>query len=512
MNSSTSIRGIIVIACALVMALWLGVSIVTSQTETVVYIAASSLIITCIFLGRKIWLLYVFFAALNIPVIRGIDTTELGQMLFIGFTMVIFLMRRQPLNIKFGEKELWMLLLASCIAQAYFRNPVGLNIFGAGAIGARPYFEVTVAFVAALVLASVVVTPLQIRWALRLSIIGSILGVFMTAIRLRGVDVQSGYAANTKLDDGQNSNRIGGLGQLGNNLARVVVSYVSPLKAMLHPLWAVLILFTIAAAAGSGYRNSVASIGLLYLIGIAYRGGFIATVVSIIGCAMVLAMLAVINVASPLPPNIQRALSPFPGTWDKRHVEAAEESTEWRVTMWKEALLTDYWIRDKVFGDGLGLTRKEYELITSVEDGSGGMPSMGSGMTAQQEAMMIVGGYHSGPVQTIRTIGYVGLGVLVFAMIRMAVFAHRQIIRCRGTEWLPVAMFIGIPSISLPFIFVFVFGDFGRDVSALFFSYAMISILERNLPLPAYVKPRRTPYVLNRAALLREPLQAPVPR
>lgn len=111
---------------------------------------------------------------------------------------------------------------------------------------------------------------------------------------------------------------------------------------------------------------------------------------------------------------------------------------------------------------------------------------------------MITGGYHSGPVQTIRTVGYVGLLILVLAMIRIAVHAHRQIIRCRGTEWYPVSLYIGVPAIVLPIFFVLIFGDFGGDVSALFFFYSMVSLLEKNLPLPPYVKAGNIPYIYSK--------------
>jgi len=122
-------------------------------------------------------------------------------------------------------------------------------------------------------------------------------------------------------------------------------------------------------------------------------------------------------------------------------------------------------------------------------------------MSSQQEAMMITGSYHSGPVQTVRTLGYVGLIILVLAMIRMAVHAHRQMIRCRGTEWYPLALLIGVPVIVLPPFFVFVFGEFGKDVSVLFLSYGMMSLLEKNLPLPPYVKQMYQPYMLGRNRL-----------
>jgi hypothetical protein len=84
-------------------------------------------------------------------------------------------------------------------------------------------------------------------------------------------------------------------------------------------------------------------------------------------------------------------------------------------------------------------------------------------------------------------VGVVGLIVLLAAMLRLAVHAHRQIERCRGTEWLPVALFFGIPVIYYPFYFVLIFGTFQFAIAAFMLGLGMIRLLENNLPLPAYV-------------------------
>jgi hypothetical protein len=497
MLNTRSIQGIAALVIGTFIAIWLGMAIVTNQTETLLKFAGAGMFLVCVFLGRRIWLLLLFFMALNVPLIRGFGTVELGQALFLGFTFVIFLLRRQPLNFKFGELEVWMLLLAACIVQVYLRNPVGLSLFGAGNVGARPYFMAAMAFATGSVLGNLVVRPTEIKWAMRLTMIGAFLGLGLTALRMRGIGLPGGIdvSANATLGDTQASGRIGTLGGIGNAIARIVVAYISPLRGLLHPLWAPLILISVAAAAGSGYRNSVAHVGLLYLIAIAYRGGFISVVIAAFSGAVGLAALALLNLAAPLPPNVQRALSPFPGTWEERHVKAAQESTDWRVEMWKEALLTDYWIQNKLLGDGLGFTSRELQMLQSLQVGGSGIDSMGSGMSQQQEAMMLTGGYHSGPVQTIRVVGYVGLLVVLLAMIRVGVHAHRQILRCRGTEWYPLALFFGIPVIALPPFFLFVFGEFGKDVAATFIAYGMIRLLEKNLPLPAYVPQRRRVHV-----------------
>jgi hypothetical protein len=506
MSQANSIRNGIVVVVAFVVAIWLGITIVTEQTDTILRIAAAALLITCVFLGRKIWLLLILFTALNVPLIRGFGTTEIGQALFIGFTVIMTLMRRQPFKISFGEKEIWMLLVAGCVLQVFLRNPVGLNIFGAGNVGARPYFMVGMAFFSSLILANIAVSPNEIRWAFRLSMIGTLLGAFLNQIR-SGMGVgPAAFSQGDQLDNGSAPSRIGILSTLATEAARISVSFISPLRGMLHPLWALLLLFCLFAAAMSGFRNAVASLGLILILGIAYRSGVFSVFGSLLAVSLGLALLAFVNLVNPLPGNIQRALSPFPGTWEKKHVEGADESTEWRVEMWKEALFTDYWIQNKLLGDGLGFTRRELLMMEDMASGGASkLDSRGSGLDSQQEAMMVTGGYHSGPVQTIRTVGYVGLGILVLAMIRMAVHAHRQIIRCRGTEWFPLSLYFGIPVIVLPPFFVLIFGDFGKDVSALIFSYAMISLLEKNLPLPPYQKARYMPFVLSRNRPRPEP-------
>ena len=378
MSQSNSIRNGIVIVIAFVVAIWLGITIVTEQTETILKIAAVGLFLTCVFLGRKIWLLFIFFNAMAFPLIRGFSTAELGQVILVGFTFAIILMRRQPLNFKFTELEFWSLMVVSMIAQAYFRNPVGLNMFGAGSVGARPYFQVAVAFLASVVLGNIVVPAREIKWSMWATIIAWAITPFLW--KARGIAFGGGGGSagfeQGKFVSGQGAGRNSSFGTLSLSLAKILAAYRSPLRDCLHPLWGGLILISMALAAASGYRNNVAAVGMFYLIAIAYRGGFPSVVIASFLGALGLGILALANLAFPLPANIQRALSPFPGTWDERHVEAAEASTEWRVDMWKEALFTKYWIRNKILGDGLGLTQREHQLLLAVEDGGPGMGSL----------------------------------------------------------------------------------------------------------------------------------------
>lgn len=493
MTNSKSIQGILVLVFALITSVWLGISVVTQQTETLVKVAGASLIIIGAILGQRVWLLYIFFAALSIPIIRGIGTGELGQMMLIGFCTLMFLMRRLRAHWTFDELDFWRLMIIVLILQVYLRNPVGLNIFGAGSVGARPYFDAALAIAAGFFLSKLTVDPKEIKWAMRLSIIGAILSVPLKTLRMGGLMQSTSMEQVGEGLEGDAAGRNSALNGPAILIARYVSSKISPLKAIFHPIWAPLILLSLAFAGLSGYRNVVANVGLIYLAGIAYRGGFISLVISMIGGIIGLGTLALLNLAYPLPGNIQRALSPFPGTWEQRYVEGAENSTEWRVEMWKEALFTEHWIQNKILGDGLGLTRVELQRLEAMEDMANYKAI--SGLTVQQEAMMITGGYHSGPVQTVRAVGYVGLFVLLLAMIRLAIHAHRQILRSRGTEWYPIVLFFGIPIVVYPIFFVLIFGEFGSAVASFFISSGILSLIRYNLPIPDYIPSKQKPFV-----------------
>ncbi len=435
------------------------------------------------------------------------NTLLLAQALFVGFCVLHFLMRRLPFKIRITELEILIIIITLCVVQAYARNPVGLNIFGGSSIGGRPYMIYAITLVTSLLLAFLNVSATDLRWILRLSIIGGLINFVMSAIGffIPRVGVWYGSVELNSLDssivqDGQyeidRATRVEFVRDIANNIALWISAFKSPLRACFNPLWSPLVLLSFAFAAISGYRNEIGAVGLTYLVGIAYRGGFYSLFNASIAVIIAIVFLAFLNQIAPLPSNIQRALSFLPGTWDDIHVQDSKDSTEWRMDMWKEALLTDYWIKNKWLGDGLGMTQEEFNYIQSFKNKQIGGRSSAGKLTLGQEFMMASNAYHSGPVSTIRTIGYVGLAILIIAQIRLAVHSHRQIQRTRKTEWLPLTLLIGIPNIWAPFFFIFIFGDFGPALGAFLGGAAMIRILENNLPLPAYVK-RKRDRVLN---------------
>jgi len=509
MNSNSLVK-LLVLVGGLILAVVMGNLLVTDAFTAFLWISITVVVTTCIYLERRIWLLIPFLGAVDVTLrLPGLPTTlMLAQALVVGFSLILLLMRRLPLHPRWTELESWCLLLTLMVIQVYIRNPVGLNIFGGSSVGGKPYVLFALALVTGGLLMGLKVEPKHLKAAMYLSIVGGLIN-FGVSLVGRFVPLVGYWTATSFVDGrGTDDSNVGKqydagaatrepfLMILGRNLSLWISAFRSPLKACFHPFWGPCVLLALAAATFSGFRNAVAIVGLTYFVGICYRGGFVAVMASFMAGIVAIALLAVANGISPLPPNIQRALSFLPGTWEQRYIEDAKGSSEWRFDIWKEVLTTDRWIHNKVLGDGLGFSARELAYQASLREGS--VARLGvSGFDMHRESILASGDYHSGPVQAIRTIGYAGLIVILLFQIRLAVHAHRQIVRCKGTEWFPVALFFGIPLIWNPIFYVFIFGDFKSASATLFLGSAMIRLLERNLPLPAWSRVRLQPASLN---------------
>jgi hypothetical protein len=501
--NSRSITGILITAVTIILALAIGVQIVTAQFETILFTVAGGSLLVCFALGPRIWMLIPLLGTLNLTLmIPGQPSTLIvAQAMVVGFCLLRFLMRRLDYKVAFTELGFWSFLLSLCILQAYIRNPISLDILGGEAIGGRAYALFLVALIPSVILSTLKIPAPDLRWILRLSILGGLTNFFMlmignfvpnVGIWYGSVSPEAANGGSIQQDGyrGQQATKVRFVRDISQNIALWIGSYISPLRACFHPVLAPLIILSLAFAALSGFRVQVGAVGLTYLVAIAYRGGRISVALSVLALIAGLLLLALVNLATPLPANVQRSLSFLPGSWDPALVKTAEDSTAWRVEMWEEALLTDFWIKNKILGDGLGMTREEFNYMQSFKkEEIGG--AVGSGkLTKNQEFMMASGAYHSGPVSTIRAIGYAGLLILLLAQFRLAVHAHRQIQRAKNTEWLPLTLLVGIPLVWAPFYFVFVFGDFGPALTTFLMGAAMVRILENNLPLPIYVHKR----------------------
>lgn len=503
---SSKLKAIIVAILATFAALYLGITAATAQFETIAWVVGGVSLVTCFLMGRHIWLLIPFLTAVNLQLrIPSQPSTLLAaQVIVIGFSLLLVATRKVQLSLKFTELELWMCGLAVVVAQVYARNPAGVWLFQSDIVGGKAYFILAITFVSAMYLCSFIAEEKDLKRIFPLVVFGSLINVSIGVIG-KFIPIVGYYTgAQFKVDDSSvgaaidttRATRVIEVATFGQKLALWVCCFKNPMRAALDPRWLFLILLSIACALIGGFRSGFAIVAMTYIVGTWYRGGFGAVLVGVFIGSGGIALLAAVNLILPLPPNVQRALTFLPGTWEQRYKDDAEGSTDWRVEIWKEALFTDRWIQNKTIGDGLGFTKQQLDYQLSLTEKQAYRVGI-SGWDQQREGILASGDYHSGPVSTIRVVGYVGLAFLILFQIRLAIHAHRQIMRSRGTEWHSLTLLIGIPLIYGPVLFHFIFGDFRGEAITLLMGAAMVRVLERSLPLPAYSGRRNHPMALH---------------
>jgi hypothetical protein len=497
-NTSTLIR-LLVLTIAGFASIYMGLLVVTAQTEALMWVALAAGLGLCVWLGRDIWLLIpaTMYWQLSFPWLPGgFPPSQIAILAVLGWCLLLIAMRQLPLHFKFTGVEMAALILLASIFQCYVRNPVGMAALGSENVGAKPYLNVGIAVMGAILLASLRVPPNRIHRAMQCMLAGSLFSLLINSLayfspafasysgrllgawgRVTSADFAAQIQINTAVDSSA-ATRIGPAVEGSNILSRWICSVRNPFRSLFHPVWGFLVIMILALAAMSGYRNILIATGLTLAFATYYWGRGQAVVAATFMAVIAYGLLVIINPIAPLPANIQRSLTVLPGTWDEDIKRDAQGSSEWRVEIWKQVLTTDRYIHNKFLGDGLGLTAQEYNFLQNLTSSGRGL----SNAETQERAIMSQS-YHSGPVQTIRITGYFGLVVLLYAMIVVSVRAHRLIKLSRGSEWFGVVLFLTLHMVWHPIFFVFVFGAFKEDVPALLMNMGILRLIENNLPL-----------------------------
>lgn len=378
----------------------------------------------------------------------------------------------------------------------FLRNPVGVRALGSELVGGKPYFDFMLGVMSYVILSRGVISPKQakvvFRWSIGLTVavslictaiffvpaIGKVLGKFYSAFSTWSLedisDISVGATRLTPLQDG------------GLSLVLLSLCYSDPMK-MLDPGYHRYLLsyFTgIIMVLLSGFRSALFEIFFLTAVASFFRSKIVglSKFAFAILCIATLFMLGSFTDLK-LPITAQRALCFLPGNWDADAVTAAEESSEWRFRMWELMMKTDYYIRSKLWGDGYGFTQKEFEIMMSLKEGGAGF----GGVDAHLEPHLIQGTVHSGPISSIKRVGYVGLGLLIIFMVGLSIYAYQSLKAAQGTPYEIIGYYYCLPIIITPFLFIFVFGDYS-DISKLMFYLGMLKMINESIKHLAFEK------------------------
>jgi hypothetical protein len=158
-----------------------------------------------------------------------------------------------------------------------------------------------------------------------------------------------------------------------------------------------------------------------------------------------------VGFADKLPLTVQRTLSFLPVEIDAQTRLSAQDSTEWRLDMWKATLPQV----PKYFFKGKGYNVSGDELFLAQE-------SAARGIGARWEGSALAGDYHSGPLSVLIPFGIWGLAAFVWLLAAGARFLYTNF-RDGAPELRRINAFLLALFLARILFFVFVFGALSSE-------------------------------------------------
>ena len=493
MNKNKIFLGV-VMAAALLFAIVVGQNVAENNYSRLgLYAGVAVLAIGALGLKQNAWLLIPLCSGLGGSFGGGRLPASIAEM-SVAFCFGLFVLFKALKVIPKFPRLNWCDKLLICnllyLATVFARNPVGVDFIRSNLIGGRPYFAILLACCGFWVLQHVTIKPKLAKLLPALMCFGSVVnalsgfvGYFAPSLGYRLATLYSGFMPGSEANpmepvDTGRVERHGYLAGFGVEVGRAAVSYANIFKLIFFQniILSACFFASLVAILMSGFRSNL--IGWLFAIGLAsfIRGG-IRQVFPLFAAAVAgIVLIVVVQTAGlQVPIAAQRALSFIPISWDSRASVDAKGSVDWRVDMWRLALTTDRYIKNKVLGDGFGFDPSELRAqatLTSFRmDTSAGL----------QDYYMITGDYHSGPVSAVRFVGYIGLVLFTALLIANARYAWKIINSARKTAFFPLALFSGIVAIYHPICFWLVFGGYGGDFIQAIFTLGMLNLIDRSI-------------------------------
>jgi hypothetical protein len=462
---------------SLVVAYWIG----TQQTLMVVlFVALVVVAITTAGLRHRAWLLIPFTWTLtgssgSLPF--SLSFHDVGILLAFCAYLFYRVLTHKATRQKLHPLDWLLALNVIWLVVTFIRHPVGLHILGSETMGARSYFNLLLALLAYRVILRQPDSEKAVSRVPYFILAGTVVTALVNVIVYvspaatpyvyqfySGVDV-AGYFTSPVSRSALP--RWDGLWPLGFTIVLVLCS-VYPPRTLFNPARVRFYLLSLGFAAilAAGFRNIMLWALVALVLGSWLHRGWREVALGTIAATLFLGVLLMgQGRVYELPLAAQRTLSFLPGKWSPVATSTAEESTESRFEWWrqiiKEKLIHDWW-----FGDGIGVSEKDYDI------------SVSQGMTVSMfEWFTITGSYHNGPLTTIRYAGILELVLFYAYMIMAAIYSVQCVNRCRGTPLFPVAVFLAIQLLWTPVHFTFVFGSFSDQISQHIFLVGLLLLL-----------------------------------
>lgn len=453
-----------------------------------------------------------------------LSVAEICALIAAALFCINVVMRRIHLKIALHWTDILLLANVAWLIVTFVKNPTGLFFLGSESVGGRKYIYIAFAFICYFILSR---SKIPAKWAHALPIwialgmaaphtlqsvatvspdLGSVISrIYVVSNPSGSEDLATRGAMGTE-------ERVLGLEQAMLPIFLAMCAYYPPVTFIspLYPIRLAGAFVTFILVGLSGFRSALLAMGGYVVIGTFLRGTLRNLVPLAAVCALcIVALASAVQSGAPVPLTIQRALSVLPLGWDPQATKAAEDSTTWRVDMWRDAWNDPNYFRDKVFGDGFGFTHQELMIFANQMSGLQGLV----GASNTYEMFIIRGSLHNGPLSSIRYGGFGGLILLTALMILTAIYAVKVVGATVGTVYTPIALFTAIPLIYEPIAFFTIFGAYDNHMIQYFLGLGMLNLINRSLPNPVDAASRSRSQATPAPAAIASPaIPLPAPR
>ena len=355
-------------------------------------------------------------------------------------------------------------LLLVVILTALATGGIGLRVFGSQTVGGRGYFYLVAAAAGYFALSSRAIPPARAQLCLALFFLPAVTAIVGRLAQATGPAASFLYAffppdfdpSALGMDQGieLGRTRTSGIVTLALGLfCWVLARYgVAGLFNFTRPWRLATLIAAVVLGAFGGFRSALVLMGTIFMILFCLERLWGTRVFLLLLFSTILGGAVLVGFADKLPLTMQRTLSFLPVEIDPATRANAQDSTEWRVEMWKEMLpeVPRYFFRGK------GYNLSADDLFMSYE-------AIRRGFVARWEGSATAGDYHSGPLSVLIPFGIWGLAAFVWLLAAGARFLYTNyrngMPELRGVNGFLFALFL-----ARILMFIFVFGTLSSDL------------------------------------------------
>lgn len=441
-----------------------------------IVLAVSPFILAALFLMKgKVWYLWILIPILFLPIP---SLRDYAPLLAYGITLPCYLwnamLRRSSLTWNSAPLlDAVVLVLFMHVGYIFLSHPfaLGLDVLE-DYYGGKGYILFLQALLAYLCLSSLKTTSHELgkvlQWAVFLTIVFTLI---LTARSLLSPDsagadlAASAGSAGTLSENSRNSSFL----RISILVMQLLIINYSVWQMIKRPWWGALLLLGTVGILLSGFRSAMAQVLFLFFtISLIYRRWFFCLLAPVLGVLLLL-LLSSAGMLHSLPFGIQRTLSAVPFLDVSAQAKAnAEDSINWRFEMWSWALDDrEHFIQDKIFGDGFS---RDISIVKA------NVYEEAYNLSKDQSAFAWNGQWHSGPISTIQTLGYIGISLYLILSVVGMTYAWIVSRIYHNHQYKLGILYVSAVYFTKPIFFFLIFGE-SITIAMDIISLAIIKVL-----------------------------------